>query len=226
MLQSLLRGEIADFLLNLLYTLPAVFIALTVHECAHGFIAYKLGDPTAKMTGRLSINPIDHIDPLGFICLLFFGFGWAKPVMVNYSNLKKPLRDAALVSVAGPISNFLCAFVFTLFYYLCVCLLPMAGWSYGLVTVLLYVVIINVGLGLFNLLPCPPLDGSKILYAFLPHKGRLFFDRNQHYLNMALIFVILLGSWTSVDLLGFLDVISSWIIDLYITIAQKVLFFL
>jgi len=221
-----MRGEFMEFLLDLLYTLPAVFIALTVHECAHAFMSYKLGDPTAKLTGRLTLNPIEHIEPLGFICLLCFGFGWAKPVMVNYSNLKKPMRDSALISLAGPLSNFICALVFTLIYYACCMLLPSASWSYAVVTVLLYVVVINIGLGLFNLVPCPPLDGSKILYAFLPHKGRLFFDRYEQYLNLALIFVLLLGSWTSVDVLGFLDVISGWIIDLYIIIAEKVLFFL
>ena len=156
-----------------LLILPGVLIALMIHEVAHGFMAWKLGDPTAKNFGRLSLNPIHHLDPIGTLMLLLMGFGWAKPVPVNTSNFKKPRRDMALTALAGPLSNFLLALIGALLWGLVVKLTPadsigeMNVW-YVLELGLWYFMSINVGLGLFNLIPIPPLDGSNILACLLP----------------------------------------------------------
>ena len=156
-----------------LLILPGVLIALMIHEVAHGFMAWKLGDPTAKNFGRLSLNPIHHLDPIGTLMLLLMGFGWAKPVPVNTSNFKKPRRDMALTALAGPLSNFLLALIGALRWGLVVKLTPadsvggMSVW-YVLELGLWYFMSINVGLGLFNLIPIPPLDGSNILACLLP----------------------------------------------------------
>lgn len=157
----------------ILLMVPGLLIALMVHEIAHGFIAWKLGDPTAKNLGRLSLNPVRHLDPVGTVMLFLIGFGWAKPVPVNSRNFKKPRRDIALTSLAGPVSNFLLA--------LCGGLVwgALARFSPALeaeeITVWLvllygtqYFISINIGLGLFNLIPIPPLDGSNILACLLP----------------------------------------------------------
>ncbi|MFR5071534.1 MAG: site-2 protease family protein [Bianqueaceae bacterium] len=107
-----------DFLIGLLYSIPAVLIAISMHEFAHGFVSYKLGDPTPKMDGRLSLNPFRHLDVMGTLCLLVAGFGWAKPVMVNPEYYKNKKRGMVLVALAGPVMNFLLAFLFLFLYYL------------------------------------------------------------------------------------------------------------
>ncbi|MBQ2696066.1 MAG: site-2 protease family protein [Clostridia bacterium] len=143
----------------------------------HGFGAYFLGDKTAKSMGRLSLNPLRHLDPVGAICLLLFGFGWAKPVIVNPMYFKKPKRDMALVSLAGPVSNFILAFLGILIFKL----LSMTMFFYG-ESILVEVVFsfisnmvwLNIGLGVFNLIPIPPLDGSKIFLQWLP--SRVYYD--------------------------------------------------
>lgn len=153
-------------LLVLLISLPGTLLCLAVHEAAHGLVAYGLGDPTAKNAGRLTLDPIRHLDPLGTICLLFFHVGWAKPVPINTNYFKNKRVGIALVSLAGPLSNFVLAAV----------LLFVRQFVAGSDQMLLFVLnmmlyygaIISIGLGVFNLIPVPPLDGSKILYSFLP----------------------------------------------------------
>lgn len=149
-----------------------VLLAISVHETAHGLMAYRLGDYTAKSIGRLSLNPLRHLDPVGAVCMLLFGFGWAKPVMVNPYNLKNPKRDMSLVSLAGPLSNFIMAFIATIV----LKILLMSGVSPQgyLSNFVVYVIIFNIGLGVFNLIPIPPLDGSKIFLSLLP--SRLYYD--------------------------------------------------
>ena len=158
-----------EYIREYLLIIPCVLIALTFHEFAHGYVAYKLGDPTAKYSGRLSMNPIKHLDPIGTICMIFFRFGWAKPVPVNTRYFKKPRRDMALTAAAGPIMNFLLAFVSLLIFYLLPFLfklLPLTNFTVNLyVTVsdfFLYMHVLNLSLGVFNLIPLPPLDGSRI----------------------------------------------------------------
>ena len=168
-------NQIALRLFEMLITLPVILISLSVHELCHGYAAYRLGDPTAKSMGRLSMNPLKHIDPIGFFALLFFRVGWAKPVMVDARFFKKPKRDMALVSLAGPLSNFLLAFISS---FLFVFLLKM-GTALGLLgtgstmtpfgvlcSMAMYMVSINLGLFVFNLIPIPPLDGSKFCTRF------------------------------------------------------------
>jgi len=164
-------------LIELLVRVIAVLLAISIHEMSHGFGAYLLGDKTAKSMGRLSLNPLRHLDIVGSLCLLFFGFGWAKPVMVNPGYFKKPKRDMALTSLAGPLSNFVMAFLGLLIFKL----LSMAGllfygqlWSEIVAEFLSTFVMLNIGLGVFNLIPIPPLDGSKIFLPLLPN--RIYFD--------------------------------------------------
>lgn len=159
---QLLLSDPMGFLERMLYTLPAILIALTLHEWAHGFVAWRLGDPTAKVMGRLSLNPLHHLDPIGTLMLVFVGIGWARPVPVNPRYFKKPRRDDLLVSLAGVTMNFLLFAVSTtvllsLFYFS-----PLSGDSY-LADFLFSLSATNAVLMLFNLLPVPPLDGYHVL---------------------------------------------------------------
>lgn len=185
-------------ILDLLLTLPAILLAMSVHELCHGYAAYRLGDPTAKWMGRLSLNPFRHIDPFGFIMLLVFRFGWAKPVSVDPRFLKKPKRDMAIISLAGPVSNFIFAF-FSAFLYMLVFRLGIEfAWIsssvfFSALTVIEYMVYVNLGLGVFNLIPIPPLDGSKILYAFLPYGVVYKIQAYERYISFALFLLLFLG---------------------------------
>lgn len=188
----------------LLYMLPILVITLTVHELCHGLAAYALGDTTAKEQGRLSLNPLKHIDLIGFIALLTFGFGWAKPVGVDLRNLSKPKRDFALVAVAGPFSNFLLAFIFALVIAILdySSLLGEKSWE-----ILSYAVSINLGLGVFNMLPIPPLDGSRLLAAFLPDKLYTRYLQFGRYGMMLVLALVAFG--------GLSDVLSNIILNLF-----------
>lgn len=150
-----------------LLIVPVLF-SITVHEVSHGYVAYRLGDPTAKMAGRLTLNPIKHIDPVGLLVLFITRMiGWAKPVPVDYRYFRNPRKDMVWVSLAGPASNLMLAFAFGLVYKL---LSPVLIYTalFPLVKMISYMVIINVGLAVFNLIPIPPLDGSHILEGLLP----------------------------------------------------------
>ena len=162
------------------YTLSAlaVLLILTVHEYAHAYAAYKLGDPTAKNLGRLTLNPIKHLDPMGALCMIIFHFGWAKPVPINARNFKNPKRDFALSAMAGPLSNMIFAFFSAFLYLLLLSIFKdikfNSEFTFKLAeNTLLFVYIfhiINIGIGIFNLIPIPPLDGSRILNVILPPK--------------------------------------------------------
>ncbi|MBE7010579.1 MAG: site-2 protease family protein [Ruminococcaceae bacterium] len=160
----------------------------------HGLAAYWLGDRTAKAMGRLSLNPLRHLDPVGALCLLFFGFGWAKPVMINTAYFKKPKRDMSLTALAGPVSNFLFAYVALLILkLLSITFLPGGTIGRAVVMFLSALVSMNVGLGVFNLIPIPPLDGSKIFLSLLP--SRLYYDimRYEHLGWLVLVVALSLG---------------------------------
>ena len=182
-------------LLSLLLTLPAVLIAITFHEFAHAFAADKLGDDTARRQGRLNLNPLSHIDPIGMIMLIFAGFGWGKPVEIdprNFNrNIKMPVAEA-IVAVAGPIMNFILAIIFGVIYVSVMKFAPMFIFTQvgGIVIILLRVCIsINIGLGIFNLIPLPPLDGSKILAAFLPYNAKNWLEK--YYNVFYIVFVVI-----------------------------------
>ena len=160
---SLDFGSMKDLLLRLC----GVFLCLTVHETCHGLAAWALGDPTAKRQHRLSLNPLRHIDWFGLAMMVTAGFGWAKPVPVNPNYFKNPKRGMAVTALAGPVSNFLLALVLLLSVRLFWLTSVAGGWLYFL----LETAILSIGLGVFNLIPIPPLDGSKILFSLLPDKA-------------------------------------------------------
>lgn len=193
--------------------IPAILIALTFHELSHGYVAYRLGDNTAKSQGRLSLNPIHHLDPIGTLCLLFIGFGWAKPVPVNpYALHKKPKTGMAWVAAAGPASNLCMALIggILLMFYM---KLVGHGWLYqsgfgvalfvGLF--LIYFIQINIVLMIFNLIPIPPLDGSRIVSVFLPTSARYRYNLLERYgtLIMLVLCVFPIGGTT----------VISWILN-------------
>lgn len=171
-----------------------LFTAMPVHECAHGFVADRLGDDTPRSQGRLSLNPFRHLDLFGSLLLIFAGFGWAKPVQVDPRNFRKPKRDMALTSLAGPLSNVLFALVLMVVFKLLYGYAP-ALRHYDFVGTLLDIVgmmiSINMSLAVFNLLPIPPLDGSKIYTAVLPDKYYFQLMRYERYIALALMALIL-----------------------------------
>lgn len=159
----------------------AIFLCLTVHETCHGLAAYALGDPTAKSMHRLSLNPLRHIDWIGLLMMFAVGFGWAKPVPVDPRYFKKPKQGMALTALAGPVSNLLLAAAALALLRGAVLVLPGTDWAIWLVNFLLELSILSVGLGLFNLIPIPPLDGSKVLAAFLPDRAYVTLMRYERY---------------------------------------------
>lgn len=192
---------------SLLYSLPGIILAFTVHEFSHGLAAYIMGDKTAKQYGRLTLNPIAHIDPLGFLCLVVTRrFGWAKPVPVNDMNFKNRKRGMLLVSLAGPVSNFFTAFMLALFY-----ALFYDKMSDGLTSMFQIAYIINLSIGVFNLIPIPPLDGFNILDAFLSNKQRFIMRRYAIYSNIIIIILIFSGIIGSI--LGPVIVALDWFIN-------------
>lgn len=186
-----------DFQIFILLT-PVLLFALTIHEFSHGLIAYILGDPTPKIAGRLTLNPIKHLDPLGTITLfLTQAIGWARPVPINPNYFKNPWRDMALTSAAGPLSNFLSAIIFGFLYHF----FTYTNLSIGelkisepLALLSFLGVKLNLGLAIFNFLPIPPLDGSKVLVKFLPPELR------ENYLRLELLgfFIILILAITGI----------------------------
>lgn len=197
-------------ILNLVLTIPGVLIAITFHEFAHAFVADKLGDDTPRRDGRLSLNPLAHLDPIGSLLLLIAGFGWGKPVKVTSKNYKRTItmeKGDALVSIAGPLMNFLLAIVFVV---ITAIVLNATGSRIAFVEnnmailatepavelglkVLIYAVMTNIGLGIFNLIPLPPLDGSKIIRPLLPYKIKGFFTNNEYIFYIVFVVIWLTG---------------------------------
>ena len=205
----------------LLKTIPAVIIGLTIHELAHAYTAYKLGDMTAKNGGRLTFNPLKHIDPLGFILIVIAGFGWAKPVGFNPDNLKNKHRDEILISLAGPFSNFLLAILFLIVARALFFLPYFHGTPTGLVVVNLLVLwaVINFGLFVFNLLPIPPLDGSHVYTTFLKEINPKLLQNMYMYGTWGLLLIILIQSNTKIEILPLAPLIKG-ITNSFISILQ------
>ena len=209
-------------LFSLLASIPGVLIAITFHEYAHGLAAYKLGDNTAKDEGRLSLNPLAHLDPIGTLMLVFAGFGWGKPVHVDPRNYTRKIsmeKGEAIVSLAGPLMNIILAFIFTLIY-CAIYKFAGAGFLHStmgsvLMLMIFYTISINVGLGVFNLIPLPPLDGSKIIMLFLPYKAKEWFVNNEQIFY--LVFVVL---WIT-GLAGIIiSPAISWITNGFLSIGK------
>ncbi len=203
MLISMLRGFSINptmTIIEILLLVPTILIALTVHEYSHGRMALALGDKTALMSGRLSLNPIHHLDPVGALMLLLFGFGYAKPVPVNPRNFTRVGYKAgmALVSLVGPLSNFLLAFIGVLGYHITATIAVNLGVYSSNVAYITHsffevFALLNVGLGVFNLIPLPPLDGSKIFLIFLPAKIQVWCYRYEQYIQIAIFALIWFG---------------------------------
>ena len=175
----------------MLFTLPGVILAMTFHEFAHAWMAVKLGDNTPRAQGRLTLNPASHIDPVGIILLLFVHIGWGKPVQINPRNFNSNKSRAtceALVSLAGPVMNFILAFILLIIYYAMVLFLTI-DIPLVLYDIVYYAVIVNIGLGVFNLIPLPPLDGEKIFRNIMPGSVRAWLTRNTNTLQF--IFLML-----------------------------------
>ena len=168
-LQSIWRGLDWSVLTNLLLSVVPALICITLHELAHGYVAYRLGDDTAKRAGRLTLNPLRHIDIMGLLMMIVFKFGWAKPVPVNMWKFKNPKKGMAITAAAGPIANLLIALVFLFLYGFLFALLHRPGRSLNWLLEMLYITAyLSVALAIFNIIPIPPLDGSKVLDYILP----------------------------------------------------------
>jgi Zn-dependent protease len=174
--------------------IPAILIALTIHEFAHGWVAYRLGDSTAHDAGRLTLNPFAHLDIFGTIMLLLGPFGWAKPVPVNGYNLKNPKKDLLLVSLAGPFSNVITALIFGYTLRIIVQFVPSLASNSNFMNFFNLCITLNVGISFFNLIPIPPLDGSKILAGLLPNKLLPGYFEKMKYLP-TIFMVMLLAEW-------------------------------
>jgi Zn-dependent protease len=204
---------INDTLYWIIFAVPSILIASTIHEYAHGLVAFKLGDPTAKAEGRLTLNPLSHIDPIGALSMVIFRFGWSKPVPINENNFEKRELGTALTALAGPVSNLL---VTCLLAIVNLIFKPDLSSIFG--NFILTFAVVNLALAFFNVIPIPPLDGHKIVRAILPQKARYQWERLERFsipLIILLIFPILpsgsiAGTYMSVviaktlNLLGFL----------------------
>lgn len=192
--------------MTFLYMLPAILLGLTFHEWGHAFAAYKLGDPTARNLGRLSLNPLDHVDPIGLLCLLLLGFGWAKPVPVNPRNFSKPRRDELIVSLAGIAMNIVEVIVFSLLMVFFLRRKPELIRNKAFYYIFLYIITVNTSLAVFNLIPIPPLDGSHVVECVLGgrlgYSFRSFMYKYGRFILLALLY------------LGVLDRPISWAQDL------------
>lgn len=187
-------------IIDLLLSVPAVLVAITVHEFGHAFTAYKLGDDTPLRQGRLSLNPFDHVDPLGLAMLLFAHIGWGKPVEIDPRNYNRNIsveKADSIVSFAGPLMNFITAIVFALIY---CAIRKFASMSFlisniGIIilAIISYIVTMNVGLGVFNLIPLPPLDGSKIFLPILPHNAKSWFIEHEQIFYFVFLFIWITG---------------------------------
>ncbi len=184
-----------DSMIALIMSLPAILVAITFHEYAHAFAADKLGDDTPRLQGRLTLNPLKHIDIVGFAFLIVAGFGWGKPVEVQPRNFKRNIsmtKAQAIVSFAGPLMNFFIAIIATVIFALLAKFNVFAQIS-NITTItiistfLTSLISINIGLGVFNLIPLPPLDGSKILKHFLPYNAKVWYERNEYILYIVLL---------------------------------------
>ncbi|MDO5557157.1 MAG: site-2 protease family protein [Clostridia bacterium] len=204
-------------LLSLLFVIPGVLIAITFHEYAHAIVAYKLGDDTPKYQGRITLNPFAHLDPVGSILLLVAGFGWGKPVEINPTNFNRNIKMStgeALVSLAGPVMNFILAIIFAVIYGLIERFVISSNITISIIQgILLSIIVTNIGLGIFNLIPVYPLDGSKIFKNILPYKAREWMEAREQ-----IFYIVFIVLWIS----GILGQIITPIISAAFNLLMKI----
>jgi len=219
-INMLLSGNWREGLITLLMWLPIILLSLSLHESAHAYVAYRLGDPTARNFGRVTLNPAKHLDPIGFVSMLLLGIGWAKPVPINARNFENPRKGMALSSLAGPVSNLILAIIMALFCAVSeffwwgteISTTAYTVWQY-VATFFYYGVILNVSLAVFNLIPVPPLDGSRLLGLALPPKYYFSYMRYERYIGIAFLALVFILSKFDISLI-------SWIVE---PIASKIL---
>ena len=210
-LQSIWRGLDLSVLTNLLLSVVPALICITLHELAHGYVAYRLGDDTAKRAGRLTLNPLRHIDIMGLLMMIVFKFGWAKPVPVNMWKFKNPKKGMAITAAAGPIANLLIALVFLFLYGFLFALLHRPGRSLNWLLEMLYITAyLSVALAIFNIIPIPPLDGSKVLFSCISDRSYTKLMYYERYGMIILLVLVLLLSRTSLDPLSRA---AYWVMD-------------
>lgn len=194
----------AGNILGILLTLPGVILALSFHEFAHAFAADRLGDPTPRNQGRLTLDPLKHIDPVGIFLLIVAHIGWGKPVQINSNNFSKvsKTKGEAIVAIAGPIMNFILAFILIIIFYLVMLFIPGSGLIKSMqginilniiVTLIYNAIVVNIGLGVFNLIPIPPLDGSKVFLQFLPYKAQRWINEKLPIISIIFLILCLTG---------------------------------
>lgn len=195
---TLLNSSTNGTVLGLLMSLPGVLLAMTFHEFAHAFAADRLGDDTPRRQGRLSLNPMAHIEPLGILMLLFVKVGWGKPVQVNPRNYDRRFtveKSDAIVSIAGPLMNFFLSIVLTIVYCAIMKFAPtfyLSTVGFAIMSIIINAIIVNIGLGVFNLIPLPPLDGSKVILPVLPYKAKYWLQNNEQ-----IFYIIFLVLWVT-----------------------------
>lgn len=216
------RGSFLDILVCILSSAIVVFLTLPIHEYAHGFAATKLGDPTPRYQGRMTLNPLAHLDYMGSVMIFLIGFGWARPVMVNSRYFKREKVDMAITALAGPLSNIIVAFASMIVYSIIWFFVYISGGSASVIVLVLaqifqYIAIINISLAVFNLVPIPPLDGSKILAVVLPNRIYYKLMQYERYFSLIIMLLIVAGS-------TFSNVLSSLTYSIY-TLLDTVAWF-
>ncbi len=201
-----------DGLISFLYVLPALLLSFAIHEFAHAYVAYKLGDRSQKALGRLTLHPFAHIDWMGFISIALLGFGWGKPVVVDDRNFKNKARDNMLVALAGPMSNLLLALLFTLIFKVLIVTGVISSVNTILINMFFNAILLNITFAIFNMLPIPPFDGSKVLFYFLPRnfKGIMYtLEKYSFYIVIILLVSGLGGAIISPIINFFLNIIYA-----------------
>ncbi len=206
MLFSILSGgDVREIAISLLLMIPVILISLSTHEAAHGYIAYKMGDPTARNLGRVTLNPVKHLDPIGSLCMLVFGYGWAKPVPINARNFRDPKRGMAYTAIAGPVSNILLGIIGTVLYAVSsffsvyfISDIIQSEFLFNVISAILtlfyFFGYMNFVLAVFNLIPVPPFDGSRFFSLFLPTKVYFNMMRYERYIMIGILLFMIVCS--------------------------------
>jgi Zn-dependent protease len=212
-------GTIVEILQAIVFGAVAVLLSISVHEWAHAVVAYMMGDYTQKSLGRMTLNPIKHLNPIGMIMFLLLGFGWANPVMMDSRNFKRPKLGIILTALAGPFANFLSGFIWLLIYVILFLSFPDDNvFVSNLCTLLNYLVLYNLSFGFFNLIPIPPLDGSKVVAELLPNQYKykyLSIERYSMYIFFALIIIL--------NRFNFISALTSGLMSLFLSIISAII---